>query len=91
MTERPDDTDKFLALARWRSRRGMLELDFFLVGFAEERLPQLGPAEQDAYFALLACEDIDIHAWLTGRGAPAESRLRAIVASIRDHAAVRRT
>ena len=75
------------ARARWRSRRGMLELDFFLVRFSEEAFPQLSEALQADYFRLLECEDVDIHRWLTARDVPADASLREIVTCVRTHAA----
>ena len=56
--------------ARWRSRRGMLELDILLVAFARERYPHLTIADQCAYQQLLRRDDWEIWDWLQGRSAP---------------------
>ncbi|MFZ5484503.1 MAG: succinate dehydrogenase assembly factor 2 [Pseudomonadota bacterium] len=42
---------------RWRSQRGMLELDHILGLFLDRHLARLSPAELDAYEALLGLED----------------------------------
>ena len=56
--------------ARWRSRRGMLELDILLVAFARERYPRLTVADQRAYQQLLRRDDWEIWDWLQGRSEP---------------------
>lgn len=75
--------------AWWRSRRGMLEIDVFLVPFIEERFEQLPVAQQNAYERLLESEDTDLHHWLTGKGQPADAELASLVEEIRRHAADR--
>ena len=54
----------------WRSRRGMLELDLFLVPFAQACFLELSVRNQQAYRALLACEDWEILDWLHHRTQP---------------------
>ena len=70
--------------ALWRSRRGMLELDILLVGFARARYPHLSRAEQDAYHELLGCDDWRIWDWLQGEEPPPE--LATIVGLVASHA-----
>ncbi len=65
----------------WRSRRGMLELDLLLVGFARDRYRALSPALQDAYKELLTLDDWRVWDWLQER-TPADRALRGIVAEI---------
>lgn len=55
---------------RWRSRRGMLELDLFLVPFAESCYADLTPADRAAYRDLLRCEDWEILDWLRRDSVP---------------------
>lgn len=55
---------------RWRSRRGMLELDLFLVPFAESCYADLKPADRASYRDLLKCEDWEILDWLRQDSAP---------------------
>ncbi len=70
----------------WHSRRGMLELDLMLVPFVEQQYSGLSEADQQAYRALLECEDTDIYAWMMQRGEPEEVSLRPIVQRIVQHA-----
>lgn len=71
------------ARVSWRSRRGMLELDLYLVPFAEWEYAGLPVPEQGAYRDLLAREDWDVLDWLQGRSAP-PAHLVGIVSRIRD-------
>jgi len=73
-----------IARARWRSRRGLLELELLLTPFARDRLPLLSAAMRADYDRLLGHDDLDVHAWLLDREAtPPE--VREIVAEIRRH------
>ena len=87
MDEQDPDTSR--RRAWWRSRRGMLEIDVFLVPFIEECFAQLPLAQQEAYERLLESEDTDLHHWLTGKSQPADAELAALVEEIRRHAADR--
>ena len=51
---------------KWRSRRGLLELDLLLVPFVEQAFEQLPRTLQVSYEALLEEEDQDILGWLQG-------------------------
>ena len=66
----------------WRSRRGMLELDLYLVPFADREYPSLADADRRAYRALLECHDWEILDWLQDRSAP-PPRFEEIVARVR--------
>ena len=66
----------------WRSRRGMLELDLYLVPFAERVYADLPDADRRAYRELLECHDWEILDWLHDRSAP-PPRLEEIVARVR--------
>lgn len=67
---------------RWRSRRGMLELDLLLVDFADKRYPTLPPSLQADYRALLDCDDWIVLDWLRER-APPPPEFQAVVEAIR--------
>jgi len=82
--------DRRLEQLRWRSRRGLLELELLLLPFAAERLGSLDPTALDAYERLLGCEDMDVYDWLQGRANPADQSLDAIVRRIVEHATVGR-
>lgn len=68
---------------RWRSRRGMLELELALKPFVDTRLESLSPAEQSRYARLLEHDDWDIFDWVQGKRDPEDSELRALVDEIR--------
>ncbi|MCY4471519.1 MAG: succinate dehydrogenase assembly factor 2 [Kistimonas sp.] len=70
----------------WHSRRGMLELDKLLVPFAQMAYPQLTSTDQATYRELLACEDTELLAWLTGLAKPDSSRLQHMVTLVRHNA-----
>ena len=56
-----------LKRVRMRSwRRGIKEMDLILGGFADARLESLGPAELDAYEAMLNETDQDLSKWVSG-------------------------
>lgn len=71
-----------LERARWRSRRGLLELELLLKPFVDggfEGLPE--PLKQD-YERLLDYDDMDVHEWLLARAETPED-LKELVAAIR--------
>lgn len=55
---------------RWHSRRGLLELDLFLVPFAEQYFLALSEQDKDRYIKLLGCEDQDLLIWMLEGGVP---------------------
>ena len=65
-----------------RSRRGLLELDLFLVHFVEACYAALAAAEQTAYDELLLEEDTDILDWLKGEPV-SNARFALIIERIR--------
>ena len=76
--------------ARWRSRRGMLELDLLLADFVRERYPQLGTADQADYRRLLARDDWELRSWLQGETpAPGLARITGLVRAFNAAAARR--
>ena len=50
--------------ARWRSRRGLLELDLILVPFAENCFAGLTEPLRREYLDLLEVDDVDAYVWL---------------------------
>ncbi|KXS37299.1 MAG: hypothetical protein AWU55_2421 [Halomonadaceae bacterium T82-2] len=70
----------------WHSRRGMWELDLLLLPFLEHRYPTLEAADQQAYQALIECEDQDLFVWLMRREWPEEPALRRVVKMIVEYA-----
>lgn len=80
---RASDAEVRLRRVRWRSRRGMRELDLILMSFVATHYAALSPAEQETYGELLGLEDPQLYAWLSGRERPPDGRLAALVAHIR--------
>ena len=70
--------------ARWRSRRGMLEVEAELLPFVRERFDGLPAADREAYARLLEEDDWVIHDWLRGVMQPADAALRRILTLIRE-------
>ncbi len=69
----------------WASRRGLLELDLFLVPFVEDRLGSLEEAALADYERLMFEEDTTLLDWLHDRARPDDPPLASLVASIRAH------
>lgn len=71
-----------LAKLKWRCHRGMLELDLFLIPFADNHLSALDQAACQQFELLLTQPDPVIFAWLMGHEAPLEKGLQDIVECI---------
>jgi len=69
---------------RWRSRRGLLELDVVLKDFLDRRYPGLTPAEQEAFEQLLTVPDETLLAYVQGKQNPPEKELMKLVTKIRN-------
>ena len=69
---------------RWRSRRGMLELDLLLLPFFDEMFRDLPDAEQQDFINLLEQDDPDLLQWFSRNGSPTDPRLNALVEKILD-------
>ena len=67
---------------KWRSRRGMLELDVLLEPFSNEALPGLSEEDQKAYVQLLECEDPDLFSWFMSGQRPADPALSRMVDTV---------
>lgn len=70
---------------RWRSRRGMAEVELKLLPFLDQCFARLSPADQEAYGLLLEEDDWQIQDWLQGRSEPSAPPLARIVSLIRRH------
>ena len=60
---------------RWRSRRGLLELDKCFEPFFGGDLSACDEAAITALERLLDCEDLELLDWLLGRSAPRDPQL----------------
>ena len=69
---------------RWRSRRGMRELDLLLVPFFDEAFDGLPAATQDVYVRLLEQDDPDLFFWFSEKAVPEDPELAALVRHILD-------
>jgi antitoxin CptB len=69
---------------KWRSRRGLLELDVVLKDFLDRRYPGLTPAEQEAFEQLLTVPDETLLAYVQGKQNPPEKELMQLVEKIRN-------
>ncbi len=59
-----------LSRLRWRSRRGMRELDQVLGAWLDRHASTADGDAIAAYEALLGVEDSELWTWVTGRAAP---------------------
>ncbi|MDA0272591.1 MAG: succinate dehydrogenase assembly factor 2 [Proteobacteria bacterium] len=69
---------------RWRSRRGMLELDLLLLPFYDEVFADLDSSEQQAFIKLLEQEDPDLLQWFARQGESEDPALQSLVEKILD-------
>lgn len=69
--------------ARWRSRRGLLELDLLLPEFVAKAYLGLDARLKAVYGRLLDCEDQDIWDWYRGHSAPEDAELIELIELIR--------
>jgi antitoxin CptB len=67
---------------RWRCRRGMRELDLLLCGHLDRHGATLSGAPLELFERLLACNDVDLYAWFTGREHADDTQLAQLVAVI---------
>ncbi|MCH8256368.1 MAG: succinate dehydrogenase assembly factor 2 [Proteobacteria bacterium] len=64
---------------RWRSRRGMLELDLLLVPFFDEEFSSLSEQMQLTFITLLEQEDPDLLMWFSNKGKPEDDALAELI------------
>ena len=72
-----------LSRLRWRSRRGMRELDRLLERYLDLSWAEAEAAEREAFKQLLACEDTLLWPWFVGRASPEDAALNDLVQKIR--------
>lgn len=75
--------DARVAKLKWRSRRGMRELDAVLAGFVDSTLGTLTDAEIACFEAILDLPDPTLHAYLIERSVPADPAIARLVELIR--------
>ncbi len=74
---------KNIERVRWRSRRGLLELDIVLGRFIEAHYMQLDEAEKIVFEALLDMPDNPLWDMIAGRTEAAHSEQQALLDKIR--------
>jgi antitoxin CptB len=62
--------DPELSRLRWRSRRGMRELDQLLTRWLDQVYPTADAQHRCVFEKLLACEDDQLWRWFIGRETP---------------------
>lgn len=67
---------------RWRSRRGMLELDLLLLPFFDEVYRDLEPAQQLIFQRLLEQDDPDLWLWFSQKDKSTDPELQEMVETI---------
>ncbi len=67
---------------RWRSRRGMKELDFVLNRFLDEHYESMTMPQKQAFDAFLGTEDMTLWYWLSGKSQPEDEDTAQLVATI---------
>ena len=68
---------------RWRSKRGLLELELMLAPFVESDLGTLSPEQLESYARLLEWDDLDLYDRVRGHEAVADPSLESIVERIK--------
>lgn len=64
---------------RWRSRRGLLELDLLLLPFFDEEFTGLKEPDQQVFIRLLDQDDPDLLQWFSRQARPEDAALAAMV------------
>ena len=84
MAAEPSRSGSFrLAKLRWRSRRGMRELDALLHAFLDANAACMAEAEIACFEAILELPDPTLHAYILGRSAPTDAATAALIERIR--------
>ncbi len=64
---------------RWQCRRGMLELDYILVGFLDRHYEELSHEDKQLFVRMLDLEDQLLIDWVMGNVVPSDSKIRRLV------------
>lgn len=75
--------DRVLERLRWRSRRGMLELDLILARFLQAKLETLSQEEIGILDEVLRLSDNDLLHLLMGRAKCLDQRIKPMIDMIR--------
>ena len=75
--------DAELRRLRWKSRRGMRELDQLFGRYLDRLWWKDPPASRGVFLRLLDCEDDKLWHWFMGHEVPIDAELAALVQRIR--------
>ena len=75
-------TPNDISRLRWRSRRGMRELDVLLQRYLERRYANAPQEEQQAFEALLELPDPELFAYIVKREQPSDPQLLNVLARL---------
>ena len=75
--------DAELRRLRWKSRRGMRELDQLFERYLELGWRQDSDIQRGVFLRLLDCEDDKLWHWFMGHETPSDAELAALVQRIR--------
>lgn len=73
------DKEGELNRLRWRSRRGLLELDLLLLPFFDEVYRDLEHSQQQTFVELLAEEDPDLLMWFSRKSVPENKDMAELI------------
>ncbi|MBE2894434.1 FAD assembly factor SdhE [Spirabiliibacterium falconis] len=71
----------------WECRRGMLELDYMIMPFYQERFDTLTEAQKASFVELLTFTDPELFRWLMNQARAPRENLHEIVLLIQQHLA----
>ncbi len=72
-----------LARLKWRCRRGMKELDLFLIPFINSNISSLTTSDIETLEIMLEEPDPDLYSWLAGYCCPLNAEWEAMCEKIR--------
>ena len=78
-----DADEAELRRLRWKSRRGMRELDQLFERYLDRAWRQDSPAQRGVFLRLLDCEDDKLWRWFMGHDTPTDAELAELVGRIR--------
>lgn len=64
---------------QWQCRRGIKEVEVLLLPFFTKHYPNLNPTDQQLFERLLACHDVELFEWVTGRSKPEDKEIMRII------------
>ena len=68
---------------KWRSRRGLLELDIFFTRYYAKHLDALSDAELETLLDMLTTDDVELWKWVGGREECPVEEWKSLIAAIR--------